>query len=50
MNLSQIVGIINGYLWALPLIILALSTGLYFSLRMRFPQLRLFKDMWCFLI
>ena len=50
MNLSQIVGIINGYLWALPLIILALGTGLYFSLRMKFPQLRLFNDMWRFLI
>lgn len=50
MNLSQIVGTINGYLWALPLIILALGTGLYFSLRMKFPQLRLFKDMWRFLI
>ena len=50
MNLSQIVGIINGYLWALPLIILALGTGLYFSLRMKFPQLRLFTDMWRFLI
>lgn len=40
----------NGYLWALPLIILALGAGLYFSLRMKFPQLRLFKDMWRFLI
>lgn len=50
MNLAQIVGIINGYLWALPLIILALGTGLYFSLRMKFPQLRLFTDMWRFLI
>ena len=50
MNLSQIVGTINGYLWALPLIILALGTGLYFSTRMKFPQLRLFNDMWRFLI
>lgn len=50
MNLSQIVGTINGYLWALPLIILALGTGLYFSLRMKFPQIRLFSDMWRFLV
>ena len=32
-------------IWALPLTILALGTGLYFSLRMKFPQIRLFKDM-----
>lgn len=36
---------IYNVLWALPLIILALGTGFYFSLRMKFPQLRLFKDM-----
>lgn len=32
-------------IWALPLTILALGTGLYFSLRMKFPQIRLIKDM-----
>lgn len=50
MNLTELTGIINGYLWALPLIVLALGTGFYFSVRMKFPQIRLFKDMWQFLL
>ena len=41
---------IYNVIWALPLIILALGTGLYFSLRMKFPQLRLIKDMVRFLL
>lgn len=37
-------------IWAVPLTILALGTGLYFSLRMKFPQIRLIKDMVHFLL
>lgn len=37
-------------IWALPLLLLILGTGLYFSLRMRFPQVRLIKDMVRFLL
>lgn len=41
---------IYNVLWALPLTLLALGTGLYLSLRMKFPQIRLFKDMVRFLL
>lgn len=37
-------------IWALPLTLLALGTGLYFTLRMKFPQVRLFKDMLHYLL
>lgn len=43
--LSNVTGILSGYIWALPLVILALLVGLYLSIRMRFAQFRLFKDM-----
>lgn len=43
--LDNLTGQIYGIIWALPLIFLALGTGLYFTLRMKFPQLRLIKDM-----
>lgn len=43
--LDNFTATLAGYLWALPLIFLALGTGLYLSLRMKFPQLRLVKDM-----
>lgn len=39
-----------GILWAVPIILLAIGTGLYLSLRMRFPQIRLIKDMVRFLL
>lgn len=45
MDLEKITGLINGYIWSLPLVILALCVGLYFSLAMKVPQIRLFKDM-----
>lgn len=44
-SLDQITASLAGYLWALPLIFLALGTGLFLTLRMKFPQLRLVKDM-----
>ena len=45
--MEKITGIIDGYIWSIPLIILALCVGLYFSIRMGFPQIRKFKDMVC---
>lgn len=48
--LDQLTTDIYNFIWAIPLIILALGTGLYFSLRMKFPQIRLFKDMVRFLL
>ncbi len=50
MDFVEITGLISGYLWALPLIALALGSGLYFSVRLRFSQLRLIGDMWRFLV
>lgn len=48
--MEKITGIIDGYIWSIPLIILALCVGLYFSVRMGFPQIRKFKDMMYYLI
>ena len=45
MNWEAITGTIAGYLWALPLIIVALTSGLIYSIRLRFPQVRRIKDM-----
>ena len=45
MDFVSLTGTISGYLWALPLVLLALIVGLYYSFRMKFPQVRLFKDM-----
>lgn len=45
MDLEKITGFINGYVWSVPLVVLALCVGLFFSVMMKFPQVRLFKDM-----
>ncbi len=45
MNLLSLVDQISGYLWSAPLILLCLGAGVYFSIRTRFLQLRLIKDM-----
>ena len=45
MNWEAITGTIAGYLWALPLIIVALTSGLIYSIRLKFPQVRRIKDM-----
>lgn len=42
---EQIVELINSIIWSNALIYLLLLIGVYFSLRMRFFQVRLFKDM-----
>ncbi|MEG2634334.1 MAG: alanine:cation symporter family protein, partial [Oscillospiraceae bacterium] len=36
---------ISGILWSLPLVILVLGAGIYFSIRMLFPQFRYLKEM-----
>ncbi|MEJ8555228.1 alanine/glycine:cation symporter family protein [Tepidibacter sp. Z1-5] len=43
--MEHIVGIINGLIWSKALIILCLGAGIYFSIRTRFLQVRLIKDM-----
>lgn len=36
---------LNSVVWCMALVILCLGAGLWFSIRMRFPQIRMFKDM-----
>ena len=43
--MNQIVDFINGIVWSRALIYLCLGTGLYFSIRTRFVQVRGFADM-----
>ena len=45
MNLQQWVDLINSYIWSTPLVLLCLGAGIYFSIRSRFLQVRLIKDM-----
>lgn len=45
MDLQKIVDSIYGYVWGYPLVILCLGAGIYFSIRTRFLQVRLIKDM-----
>ncbi len=45
MDLQAVVDKINGYVWSIPLVALCLGAGIYFSIRTRFLQLRLIKDM-----
>ena len=49
-TLDNLTAHLYNIIWAVPLTILALGTGLYFSLRMKFPQIRLLKDMVHFLL
>ena len=43
--MENLVGILNGIIWSNALIVLCLGTGLYFSVRTRFLQVRHFKEM-----
>ncbi|MCL2073531.1 MAG: alanine:cation symporter family protein [Marinilabiliaceae bacterium] len=45
MNFSEIVSTLSSWVWGMPFIIFCLATGLYFSIRMRFLQVRYFKEM-----
>lgn len=36
---------LNSVVWCMVLVVLCLAAGFYFSIRMKFPQVRLFKDM-----
>lgn len=42
---SQFVSNVDGIVWSMVLVLLCLGVGLYLSLRMRFPQIRLVKEM-----
>lgn len=45
MNLQSLVDIVNTYVWGMPLIVLCLGAGVFFSIMTRFLQVRLIKDM-----
>jgi len=45
MNLLELSARLDGLLWGRFLVFLCLAAGIYFSVLMRFPQLRLIKDM-----
>ena len=45
MDFHKLIEIINSFVWGWPLIILCLATGLYFSIRTRFFQVRYIKQM-----
>ncbi|HJR99893.1 MAG TPA: alanine/glycine:cation symporter family protein, partial [Flavobacterium sp.] len=44
--MEEFVGMLNSIIWSNGLIVLCLGTGLYFSIRTRFLQLRHIKEMW----
>lgn len=44
-RLGSIINTINNVVWSTPLLILCSIAGIYFSIRMKFPQIRLFKEM-----
>jgi len=41
-EVSEFLGKIAGYIWSMPLVILLVGTGVYFSIRLIFPQFRRF--------
>ena len=43
--LESMVNNINDVIWSIPLIVLILGSGVYFSIRTKFPQIRLLKEM-----
>lgn len=45
MSFSEFVATLSSWIWGMPFIILCLLTGLYFSIRTRFLQIRYIKDM-----
>ncbi|MDD8015060.1 MAG: alanine/glycine:cation symporter family protein [Acidobacteriota bacterium] len=45
MDLQRIVDLVNSYVWSGALVALCLGAGIYFSIRTRFLQVRLIKDM-----
>jgi AGCS family alanine or glycine:cation symporter len=43
--MGQVIDFLNNIIWSKALVFLCLGTGVYFSVLMRFPQVRLIKDM-----
>lgn len=45
-GLASLVGFLNGWIWSKAMLVLVVGTGLFFSVRLGFFQLRHFGDMW----
>lgn len=45
MSFSELIATLSTWIWGMPFVILCLLTGLYFSFRTRFLQIRYIKDM-----
>lgn len=45
MNFTELTGVLNGYIWSIPLVVLAIIVGLFYTISMGVPQVRLLKDM-----
>ncbi|MDR3217599.1 MAG: alanine:cation symporter family protein [Dysgonamonadaceae bacterium] len=45
MTFSEIVSTASSWVWGIPIIVLLIATGFYFSIRTRFLQVRYFKEM-----
>ncbi|BEP00050.1 alanine/glycine:cation symporter family protein [Fusobacterium nucleatum] len=45
MSINEIIVSIDNFVWGISLIILSLGSGLLFSITLKFPQIRLFKEM-----
>ncbi|WP_136805567.1 alanine/glycine:cation symporter family protein [Desulfosediminicola flagellatus] len=43
--MGQVIDFLNGIIWSKALVFLCLGAGVYFSILMKFPQVRLIKDM-----
>lgn len=43
--LTNAMNSLNSIVWSTPLVVLCLGAGLWFSIRMKFPQVRLIKEM-----
>ena len=43
--MGQVIDFLNGIIWSKALVYLCLGAGVYFSILMKFPQVRLIKDM-----
>ena len=43
--MAEVLKRINEIAWGMPLVILVVGAGIYFSIRMKFPQFRYMKEM-----
>lgn len=43
--LNNVIGTVNGWVWSSPMIVFIMLSGLYFSIRLRFVQVRRVRDM-----